>query len=188
MKKVLFCIIALTLIAGLAHAQDYRTKDMGLIFTFNDLRPQTFDGGVGVKFPFSQFDLRAIFGFGYTKDDNDNSEIAFGVGADLIKNLSAGKITPYIGGGAGIALGKESNWQDTSTFQFWLRAILGVEYFLRENISLAGEYRFAFTYASIDTENDAAAKASGMLEEEGGYQFALGTFPRLMLTVYFDFK
>ena len=157
---------------------------MGLIFTFNDLRPQTFDGGIGVKFPFSNYDLRAMFAFGYTKDDGDNSEFGFAVGGDLIKPLSTDKITPYMGAGAGIGFEKESNFLDTTTFQFWLRAILGIEFFLRENISLAGEYQLAFLYATVDTDNG-LAKAATAVDETGGFALGLATYPRLMLTVYF---
>lgn len=181
MKKVL--VVAMLVLAVAVGAQDLRTMDKAILFTFSGLSnlgvtnynagPAT---GVGAKI-FNAAGTMAyrpciLFGMSSTEEDPDiddyvgekESATSFGVMFDVIKHLNKNAITPYIGGGAGFMKMSQStesgHMEDDdpdetkrSISGLTLRGILGVEWFVKKNISLSGEYRLAFTKGSQENKS-----------------------------------
>ncbi len=180
MKKIL--VVAMLVLAVAVGAQDLRTNNRAILFTFGglaDLGLYNYNAGpatgIGAKI-FNAAGTMAyrpclLFGMSSSEQDPDiddyvgekESASSFGVMFDVIKHLNKNNITPYVGGGAGFLKQSEStesghmedddpNETKSSISGLTLRGILGVEWFVKKNISLAGEYRLSFTKGSQENK------------------------------------
>lgn len=180
MKKIL--VVAMLVLAVAVGAQDLRTNNKAILFTFSGLSSLgvvNYDAGpaagIGAKI-FNAAGTMAfrpciLFGMSSSEDDPDvedyvgekESTTSIGIVVDVIKHLNKNNITPFIGAGAGfvkISGSTESghmedddpNETKSSTSGFTVRGICGVEWFVKKNISLSGEYRLAFTKGSQENK------------------------------------
>lgn len=158
-----------------------------------------------------------IFGNASSKNESsienyigeETSFSGFGLGADYIKHLNNSKITPYVGAGVGFFTGKikteEAHMQgsgystlEESGSEFYVRALFGVEYFIRKNVSLSGEYQLPYTrttekatsesHASNGTSTAAVGGTASSTSEATTKSSSLGISATgyLTLTIYFN--
>lgn len=180
MKRIL--VAAMLVLAVAVGAQDLRTNNKAILFTFgglSDLGLYNYNAGpaagIGAKI-FNAAGTMAyrpclLFSMSSTEQDPDvedyvgekESASSFGVMFDVIKHLNKNNITPYFGAGAGFMKQSEStesghmedddpNETESSISGFTVRGILGVEWFVKKNISFSGEYRLAFTKGSQENK------------------------------------
>lgn len=181
MKKIL--VVAMLVLAVAVGAQDLRTNNQAILFTFSGLSNLGVTNynagpaaGVGAKI-FNAAGTMAyrpcvVFGMSSTEDDPDiedyvgekESTSTFGILVDVIKHVNKNNITPYYGAGVGFVKQSESDesghMEDddpdetkSSTSGFSIRGILGVEWFVKKNISFSGEYRVSFTKGSQENKS-----------------------------------
>jgi opacity protein-like surface antigen len=173
MKRLIAAVLIVAAVA--VSAQDMRTNNRGILFTFNGLSDlglggysaQSGSAGIGAKM-FNKAGNMAIrpmlvFSTGSQKDvpaDEDfvgekTSSTAYGILVDGIKHLNKAAISPFIGVGAGFGKSSDKtesahadaddpNVTENSTTAFTVRGLLGVEVFIKKNISLSGEYRLSY--------------------------------------------
>ncbi|MGO9480670.1 MAG: outer membrane protein [Candidatus Kryptoniota bacterium] len=172
-----------------------------LLFNFSglsDLGANAYMGGIGGKiFLSDNLALRAMLQFGLS-DSTIKSEVpnttnatdditTFGIEAALEYHFPiSSRVSPYVGGGAyfnvysetqtgSVPTGEAATSITDSYSTFGLGAILGVEYFFNQNISLGAEYQFG-----ISTLSTSYAGSSGNSGFNLGFQTA-----GLTLGVYF---
>jgi opacity protein-like surface antigen len=172
MKKIM--VIGLMLLAVTVGAQDLRTNNRAILFTFGglaDLGVGNYDAGPATGFGAKVFNAAGtmafrpmvMFGMSSTETDPNVEDVvagkegttSFGVMIDVIKHLNKSNITPYIGAGAGYMKikattesaylkGGDPDKTEATLSGMTARGILGVEWFIKKNVSLSGEYRLSF--------------------------------------------
>jgi len=181
MNKLFFFLIILS--GSLLYAQipdtlqteNYENKK-GLLFDFNNLSLDTFQGGIGFKYWTSnQMAYTAKIKLSVSRKEKEKSEqlmgeesgeILIGVDFGIEKHLEfMDRISPYWGGTCGAAFEKinnkvklgestdffrypsyYNNETKTSLISFAVQFNLGVEFFVHKNISFAGHYSLAAFY------------------------------------------
>jgi opacity protein-like surface antigen len=184
MKRIM--VIGLLLLAVAVGAQDLRTNNQALLFSFgglSDMSLGNFDGGPATGIGFKLYNAAGtmavrpmvMFGIDNTEDDpgvegvTGAKEKITGYGAmiDLIKPLVKANLAPYVGAGAGYMVVKDRNESayltdggdpdidETTISGFTVRGILGVEWFVKKNVSVSGEYRLSFTSGKGEVKSQA---------------------------------
>ena len=123
-----------------------------------------------------------------------NSSTAFGFTVDYLKELNQEKITPFIGGGLGYI--KKSSKNETGHYEnddpiiseesasaFLLRGIIGVEVYLRKNISLSGEYQLRFVKGSRQPKTTSGRETTKG-DTDKMTEIGVGAIGNLNLTIY----
>jgi|GEM_PF-3582965 len=205
MKKIVVITLALCLVAGFAYGQEYRSFDKALLFGIPNLGTKNFPlfglgdnfGGIGFKIAYNKYFIRPILLFTLSNEKGDDDEgwvgqrksgTDWGFVVDILKHIHGDKVTPYIGAGLGFiqegetvkaahAEGQDAAEVKTSTTNYFVRALLGVEYFMRKNVSLSGEYQFAYTHFGTTMEN-------GFEDKTSGSQFGVNVVARILLAIY----
>ncbi|HEX2983149.1 MAG TPA: hypothetical protein VHO28_06360 [Ignavibacteriales bacterium] len=187
----------------------------GLLFTFSgldNLGAGDFEGGFGGKYFFTRnLALRGIVNFTTASQtqpvegsaDMEASATVFGVGAALEYHFGYKRVSPYLGGGVGFATtsteftaenytmkndmgGQNVNgatyYGGTSIEAFGL---VGVEFFLFDELSLAAEYRLGFGTNSRSDEEETIGNTTTTTKGGSGSQFALHSQGFLTLAIYF---
>jgi hypothetical protein len=183
MQKILFVLVCLGLSKSILFAQIEDTFEVNnlqgeraILFNFNNLTLNSFDGGIGYKYWSS--DQNAFLGklkFMMANNKKDKTESLMGeenydlsIGFDLGFENHFGKykdISPYIGVAVGAAFNKVSrktildertyefmfppqpkNEVKTESVTFGLELFFGIEYFINKNISFAGQYNIGTLY------------------------------------------
>lgn len=138
--------------------------------------------------------------------DGTTSSTSFGIDAALEYHLTSSRLTPYFGGGIGFAMSSNERkpvetgpanaplYQDTykneagagTTLNFF--ALMGVEYFIVNEVSLAAEYRLGYSLLSpSDTEHSSSDPAFTTRTTKGtsDHSLYLNSAGFLTLAVYF---
>jgi hypothetical protein len=199
MKRIM--VIGLMLLAVAVGAQDLRSNNQALLFSFGGLSNMAlgdFDAGpiagIGAKLYNAAGTMAVrpaiLFGMNSSETDLHTEDVvnpkekttSFGVMVDLIKPLVKSNLAPFVGVGGGYysqkyhydaahESGEEVGVEDASKSGFSIRGIVGVEWFFKKNVSVSGEYRLSFTKGS----SEAKAKDAG--EDEWDYINYLDGFP-----------
>jgi hypothetical protein len=174
MKRIM--VIGLLLLAVAVGAQDLRTNNQALLFSFgglSDMSLGNFDSGPAAGIGFKLYNAAGtmavrptiMFVMDNTEDDPGVTGVTgakekitgYGAMIDLIKPLVKANLAPYIGAGAGYMVAKDRtesaflsdggdpDIDETTISGFSVRGILGVEWFVKKNFSVSGEYRLSFT-------------------------------------------
>jgi opacity protein-like surface antigen len=185
MKKLSFLSLFLLLLPlSIFSQQDSTDKSFkpaikegtfGLLFSFNgfsNISAGNFEGGIGVKYYLRKnLALRTGLQFGLSSEDYSaerapSSELSkkyIGLSCAIEYHLNKGRISPYFGGGFNYSstFSKYESESDNKTnFSpdydiLGFRAILGVEVFILEEISIAMEYQFSAIWKwQKDEENN----------------------------------
>jgi opacity protein-like surface antigen len=140
------------------------------------LRADAFEGGVGGKFYLNnRMAIRGVVKFSMNSstdpwtgaaagNDGETSSTTIGLGGAFEYHMVVGKLSPYFGGGFGFSTtsseekspypngGSQTVKKDDPAYNagtnLSLYALLGVEYFIYDNVSLAAEYRLGFNSLS----------------------------------------
>ncbi len=210
MKKhlCLFAVVIFLLISALP-AQD--TPDLkvegkkGILFTFNGLNLNEYDGGFGLKYYTSErLALIAGLDLAYIHDKkeavisnagNDSKRITTGLIFGLEKHFkNVHRVSPYIGAVVEIGYFYYShkylyennnpiNIQETITSRLFLspQFNFGLEYFFTDNISLAGQYTLGGSYSSGEEKRKSETEVT---RDISGITFDIRT-SALILCLYF---
>jgi opacity protein-like surface antigen len=175
MKKVLILALAIAMVFGLAAAQDVNPAihqgAKSLNFTFNGLGnfgigptgPNAGIGGsyflssdaavrAGLQVGLSTTSTPANAPAGFTGTDGSTSSFAFGIAADYLMYMNAGRVRPYCGAGLNFStttsdvkyatVGTTQDEQKGGTpTTFGVAGIMGAEFFIYSEISLSAEYQ-----------------------------------------------
>jgi hypothetical protein len=184
MKRIM--VIGLMLLAVAVGAQDLRTNNQALLFSFgglSDMSLGNFDAGpiagIGAKLYNAAGTMAVrptiLFGMSSSEGDLHTTDVVnpkekttdIGVMIDLIKPLVKNNLAPYIGVGGGYLMekyhsddahlsGEKAGVTEASVSGLTVRGIVGVEWFFKKNISVSGEYRLGFTSGSSEAKQKAA--------------------------------
>jgi len=173
-RIVLFALIVAVGVSGAAFGQEKRP--FGIIFNTGSLlmNIEGYQAGVGIKLPGEKVDLR-IGGDIFAA--NSFSTLSFGAGVAVEKHFRPGKASPYYGGFAHLDFTSqknetdEDNWVQNSTLAVSGGGILGVEFFLLDNLSVFGEYALAVDLNNIATKTSTA----GTVEQESDLSITFDT-------------
>jgi hypothetical protein len=155
---LLVVALAISLPAGLsAQEEKERTlklpdKRLGLIVNFTGLASGMIDDfndgfqtGLGMKFWFREKSaLRGLIDFSRASDTDTTT---FGLGAAYEYHLTQARVSPYLGGLAGLNIDSTAGTTDTV---FYFGPMLGAEFQLVEGVSLFGEYVLTARFADPD--------------------------------------
>ncbi|MBN2415744.1 hypothetical protein JXO52_07870 [bacterium] len=194
MKKIAAALLAASLVAGTAAAQN---KPAGLVLTtpgLQSIAPAAFQGGVGLQLPMGSFDLRPYVGFNTASTSNgvEQSTTAFDFGVDLLLPLSGGFFSTYYGGGVGLGLDRETEEvmggkTTTSSTAFTVRGIFGLKCEPVKHLTIGTEIYLNFQSSSESTEYSSLAKAAAPLSSNHSRtKFYLAPIACLMLCFWFD--
>jgi hypothetical protein len=143
-----------------------------LLFSMNEFKLGAFDGGIGFKYCITDaFTLLGKIHYSYSKTDRDETErltgdidkdVMYGASLGFEKHFSVTKtLSPYYGATLGIGFEEKSGQvnsassigffytteQKTSSKIISFHISLGVELYLTESISLAGQYNLGAVYS-----------------------------------------
>jgi opacity protein-like surface antigen len=194
MKKVLMLALAIAMVVGIASAQDVNpaihqgAKSMN--FTFNGLGnfgigPTGPSAGIGgTYFLSNEAAIRAGFQLGiatsstpanapagFTGTDGSSSAMSFGIGADYLMYMNAGRVRPYWGAGfnfttassdvkyATIGATQDEQKGNTPT-TVTLAGFMGAEFFIYSELSFSAEYQLNLisltSYSDLTHSNPAS--------------------------------
>lgn len=212
MRKFLIIILTLFLTTALfsqGSVNDEKAQgrpNKGILFGFNGLNLNEFNGGVGGKYWLNKslafvvsIDLdisdRKTEG-SETQPNNHDSKKKIELRLGLEKHLHIGKkLSPYIGGNLGVGYDNRLSQRiyshnnrtyrnenkEVSTIIF-ANLNFGIEYFILRNISLAGEYnlRGFYSFGKLNIRQNEQKSKQDTTDKELGF----GT-SSLLLTIYF---
>ena len=185
--RFLTLFVVLAIPVGFLSAQEIKPQtgagSKAVLFEFSglsNLGVAPFHGGIGLKYYLApMMALRGSIGIGYyskttkgapgsTDEKQSTTEIPIGAGLEY-HVLNAKNVSMYLGGELGVGLSSASTSESVpvgnperstsaSTTTFGIGGILGVEYFVSQSMSVAGEYRLGFSTSSGSVE----AKSGGV--------------------------
>jgi opacity protein-like surface antigen len=200
--------------SALAQTESARDKDLGILFSFNGLsdlglgnyEDASGNYGLGVKIVKGQKAFRAMlaFGIGSTSDEPSSagyvgaqaSSSRFGLVMDGLSHLTSSRISPFIGVGLGFIMENEKQESEhltssdasiikTEESALVARGILGVEIFLKKNISLSGEYNLQYQKTSTTTKASFGEPSIIYKSETKSSLLGLAASGKLTLSIYF---
>ncbi|MCX6151349.1 MAG: hypothetical protein NTX22_12535 [Ignavibacteriales bacterium] len=207
-KIILFLILAATIAAqdNKTEVASMRNKQ-SLLFSINEFRLESFNGGFGFKFwALDDFALLGKINYSYSKAERDKTakltgnideNMSYGASIGIEKHISMAKnISPYIGVSftAGFEDKNEkvnsanylgaiyTNEQKTLSKSISVNLSFGVEYFLTESVSLAGQYNFGAVFNSGEEEYKTPYSATKMDVSDFKIGISSGA---LIVAVYF---
>jgi opacity protein-like surface antigen len=216
MKKVAILFTILILVGSISFGQDITpgpsAGSKGMLFAFDGLaliRAGAYQGGFGAKLYLSDYmAVRGMLKFGLNSSktpanavgqaDGSSSDNIFGVGGAIELHLTKSRISPYIG--AGIIFSTESTdtipsgaagFQTTykninGSTSIGIGALLGVEYYVTNGVSLSAEYQVGFTSTSYkDVEVSRPGAQTQTTKQGSATAIGIQNFGALTLAVYF---
>ncbi|MBN2656337.1 MAG: hypothetical protein JXR86_04695 [Spirochaetales bacterium] len=196
-NKPVFAWLALVFLSvfGLhsENTPDGEKVNWGFIFNTSSilLDIESYQYGLGAKalFP-NNMALRFLVNGSYSSEV-DTFDASLGIA--LEKHFRPGRISPYGGGFVRGGLTRyynetdEDNWTKDISIPFSAGAILGVEFFIVESISLFAEYNIVFEGAVL-TESVSVAGTVTEMDPEFSYKFdtGIGNEAKLGIVIYLD--
>lgn len=187
-----------------------RGSNRALSFSFDELRLDGVDGGVGARWYVGQNTaIRGTLRLGVESTEDviegtsDTGRNGVTVGTTFMVEFhtrSFRRVSPYLGSGFGIGIDAYSQTRDFdgtnefrqqrvkgSTLHFTVNAALGMEVFLTRSVSLAGEHLFEAVVDSGDEEyKDYPREGQVVITNRDIRRFDLGIgTSSLILSVYF---
>ncbi|HRI46157.1 MAG: outer membrane beta-barrel protein [Ignavibacteriaceae bacterium] len=175
------------------------------------LQANEFEGGAGAKyFLNNRIAVRGLVKFSNSSsvtpwngvsagNDGESSTTMLGLGAAVQYYMTIGEMSPYFGGGAAFSTtssetksaypngGSQTVTKDDPATNAGTRidvyALLGVEYFIKENISLSAEYRLG--YGSLSRADYSITSGGTTTTTKQGSSSSLGINSQGLLTIAF---
>ena len=196
---------SLLLIAAASQAAPVDTKagTKAMVFQFSglsNLGVSGYQGGIGMRYYLNDgMALRpgVDFNFGNSSTkggagftDDKANDLGFGLSLALEKHMKGPEnISPYMGLGAGFSMSSTSDQptvpdptpagthtkHTVSSTGFNLFGMLGFEWGFAENMTLGGEYRLGFGYASGKVEDEYIGAATVKSDETSGFGLGVST-------------
>ncbi len=211
MKKIIcIAVLLLTTTSCLAQSGYQEKGSRAICFSFDGLDLGAYQGGLGFKYWFT--DNRAFIGSlisGYSKniiDENNgdsgteptkNEKVNIGIGTYFgmeFHSWKKEKFSPYLGSGILLMYEKINNKLEHGNshthryksvqLSYSLNIALGVEYQLRKNISISGQYSYLFTYKNGENKNSVSDQNNSTGYDTRNISIGLGS-PLLTLSLYF---
>ena len=158
MKKTLIVAAALVLFSSVAFGQEVAPNlaagSRAILFSFDNFIVGTFEmsSEVGAKYYISDnlaargrlsfFNSNLAIPEGTTL--MESSSFSLGISPAIEWHIVSERVSPYLGGGLGFSFRCQSPGEKV-TMGFDISALAGAEFFLLEEVSLGGEYRFGFS-------------------------------------------
>jgi hypothetical protein len=173
-KIAVVAFITAAIAGGSVFGEEKRA--FGIIFNTGSLLLdiESYQAGVGVKLP---GDIVALRLGGDIFAANSFNTLSFGVGVAVERHFRPGKASPYFGGLAYVDFTSQRDetdadtWVQNSTLNGTAGGILGIEYFLFENLSVFAEYSLAADISYITTKTS----TDGTVEDSSDFSIALDT-------------
>jgi hypothetical protein len=207
--KIIFLLIIATSVAAQDNQSEFTElqNKKALLFSINELRLESFNGGIGFKLWMPKgIAMFCEMSYSYSKSEREKTErltgnidkdIKIGASIGVEKHLNLAKnITPYSGVSVGYSVEDKNEEvtpagnlgniyreeRKTSSYSLSFNLSFGVEYFVTENISLAGQYNLGVIFTSGKEEYKTQYSAT-KVDISG---FDVGTSSgALILAVYF---
>lgn len=198
-------LVFLTVAESSAQPAPNADKQYGVIFTFrglSDIQLNSFRGGIGGKYRLSENRfLRGTLGFNLTSESQD-SELSGSedTDRDYSLTLSPGiemhfgerkRISPYWGPELVLDWSRSSEEtqpsgmkRTASAFALSVGAFAGVEWFVRDEWSVAGEYNIRLTYQRSSTKRESGGQTTDKTTTTR-WDFDTAALGRLIVTIYF---
>jgi hypothetical protein len=191
-KKAALASIFIFTLAGVLAQSKPTAMRYGMLFSVNGITLEDCQGGVGVAVIMNPMKLRTSADIRY-KDSNINpDELDIGLTGVFEYHLRKGKVSPYIGAFAGYRYEQDKN---TVNADNWTKAVdhiigagplVGVEFFILDNVSLFAEYEFAILMTKPSTSVCTSGTVTRTPEDmEFLFDARLGNGAKLGITVYF---
>jgi len=195
--RFILCVLGLVLLSTAAMGEEVTRKagDTSLNFSFNGMNLSDYKYGIGGK-RWLTADLAATASLDIYRSGDDAKTTTSGIETDtnydhtwyglsigMEKHLAAHhNLSPYWGGeltysNQRLSTGPTYTSTSSTSKQYGINALFGVEYALVENISLAAEYSYGYSYYHR-TMND------GISNTDERYKRFGGGAGRLMLQFY----
>jgi opacity protein-like surface antigen len=182
--RLILCVLGLVLLATAAMGEEVTRKagDTSLNFSFNGLNISNYKYGIGSKrwltadlaatasldiYESKEVDKTTMFG---TETDTNFHQTWYGVSIGMEKHLTSHhNLSPYVGGELMYSSQRYSSGPSFSftSKQYGINALFGVEYALMENVSLAAEYSYGYSYYKR-TMNDSFSSTDDRFKRFGG--------------------
>lgn len=187
--RFVLCLIGLVLLSTAALGEEVTriAGDTSLNFSFNGLNISDYKYGIGGK-RWLTADLAATASLdiyqsgddtkttsGAIETDTNSDHTWYGVSLGMEKHLTSHRnLSPYLGGE--LTYSKQRYIYGASSFspayssiskQYGINALFGVEYALIENVSLAAEYSYGYSYTQR-TMNDGFSSSDEKIKRFGG--------------------
>jgi opacity protein-like surface antigen len=185
----------------------------GMLFSFSglaNLGAGKYEGGFGAKLYLSdymavrgmvQFALSSTktpAGSGVGQADGSTSDNTFGLGGAIELHLTKSRISPYFGGGIifstrsteskapGTALYQTTYKNTNGSTSIGIGALLGIEYYVTNGVSLSAEYQLGFISTS-EKDEEISTPNTPKVTNKGGSSSSIGISNSGLLTlaIYF---
>jgi hypothetical protein len=149
MKKKWILLIICLILSGFLYSLEISSFDKAFLFNVPSilLEVQAYQGGIGFKTGPGTWFIRGMADFFLEDDGLPPSEFTWGAGIAFEKHLSAGKVSPYLGGAMGIHYSSSrtdidgGDWSQQEILECEFGPLLGIELEFLENLSLFAEYQ-----------------------------------------------
>jgi hypothetical protein len=192
MKKAISLFTFLLVLASAFGQGKPAAAKYAMIFAVTGITLEDYQGGAGAAVFFDPLKIRAAVDARY-KDSNVNpDELDIGFTGVFEYHLLKGKVSPYAGAFAGYRFEQDRNTVDaddwTSQVDHIIGAgpLIGVEFFVLDNLSFFAEYELAFLFTFPSTTVSTAGAVTTTPEDmELLLDARLGNGAKLGITVYF---
>ncbi len=229
MKSFLMVAVASLLVSAISPGQDVIPSISGgskaVLFDFSglaDLSAGTYEGGIGARYYLSS-DMAVRGGLQFTSasvtyptnvtgvpsQDGSRSATQFGILGALEVHMTRGRVSPYLGAGAGVTLtsteykqpmvgpgtqpvvknnagGETINGKTYyGSTALGIYGLVGVEFFLYKELSLGAEYRVGLTSLSPKDEEDVTGTGTTTTKGNSYSEVSIMNTGTITLAVYF---
>ncbi len=173
---VLWLLLLLGTAAFAAEGKEARIQDYGLILEVPDIRLdlESYQGGLGAKFGLRKLALRTFLDLELAPSAG---AYAVGAGVALEKHFLPGPVSPYWGGALQLGFSSlkttidSQNWDQDLIVPLRLAAIVGVELFILQFLSIYVEYEAAL----VPTLTVSRSSVGGVVTSDSRLEVSLET-------------
>jgi hypothetical protein len=213
MKKIILVVLLVAAIGAGAEEMRTNNHAILFSFSgLSDLGLGSYTGGtgyagIGAKCFNKSGDMAlrpmAVFNIGSQKEESPiadyigekKSNYSIGILVDGIKHLVKSNISPYIGAGlgyiktkakteSGYVKGGKPDITENSTSGLLIRGLLGVEIFIKKNISLSGEYQLSYMSGTQSSKYKSASDTKWSESKTTMSNLEVSAVGRLTLAIY----
>lgn len=188
MKSTFASLLFYLFLMGTVSAQSSQSEPdfltgKGLLFKFeglSNLNLNSFSGGIGFKYTIDESTwLRHILSISSSRqnphhrgNETKGSQLGFNLNTDYIIDMAKREqLKPFWGGGFNVGyrnyydlsesnLSKNEN--NRNSYSFGIGGLIGVEYYVKENISLSAEYNVNLVFAYTEQFSESTNKPAGI--------------------------
>jgi hypothetical protein len=188
-RKTTPALLLFLLGALAAEGKESRVQDYGLIVEVPDIRldVESYQGGLGAKFGLRRLALRTFLDLELAPTAE---AYAIGAGVALEKHFLPGPVSPYWGGVVQLGFSSltttidSQNWDQDLIVPLRLGAILGVELFILEFLSIYVEYEAALVPTLTVSRSSVGGVVSSDSQLDISLQTGLGNQSMIGVVIY----